>query len=366
MTQRRQPGVIDPTLVGASDGRRRRPRDATTDGEAGDDGARPPGPVPGPVPAPVAPTATSPRGGMSGRRAAPTPPPTLSEAEAEAAEATASAPEQPARWGRVAGAFVLLAGAFLVYDSARVLIDIWRSTWIGGAALTGLALLFVVLLARAIVTETRALRRLGEVERVRAALERALADDRPARLTRSLNPILALIDARRPALVKAFRQRSRGLDEPDAVLKQFRGAVLQPLDQEARRVVRANALAIMGATAVSPHPALDVVIVLWRSTVMVRRVAEVYGLRPSTLSTVALTRRVVVSAAIAVAADPAGDVLATTFGGGLAEKVSARFAEGSISGLRALRLGGRAIEICRPLPFEPDERKGLWQTLTQG
>jgi putative membrane protein len=261
---------------------------------------------------------------------------------------------------------VVFAGAFLLYDTGRALVQVWQDGWIGGAVLTALGVALVAALAAAVTTEVRALRRLGEVGRFRDALTRALADDSDRRLRSALDPVLSLVRARKPDLVKDFNRRAKGLHEPDAVMKQFRGAVLTPLDQEARRSVRANALAVMGATAISPHPALDVVIVLWRSAVMVRRVAEVYGLRPSSLTTLKLTKEVMVSAAIAVAADPTGDLVATTLGGGLAEKISARFAEGSVSGLRALRLGVRAIEVCRPLPFEPDERKGMWQTLMQG
>jgi putative membrane protein len=281
-------------------------------------------------------------------------------------EIAAPRPERPSRWGRVVWLFVAMVAGFLLYDTGRALVDIWSRDWIGAAVLTALAVAFVAALISATLIELRAVRRLGEVARFREALNRSLEHDSGARLRRTLEPTLALIRARRPELVKAFGQRSQGLTECDAILKQFRGAVLTPLDQEARRVVRANALTVMGATAVAPHPALDVVIVLWRSTVMVRRVAEVYGLRPSGLSTLVLTKQVVVNAAIAVAADPTGDLVANTLGGGLAEKISARFAEGSISGLRAMRLGARAIETCRPLPFEPDERKGMWHTLTQG
>jgi len=166
--------------------------------------------------------------------------------------------------------------------------------------------------------------------------------------------------------VRDFRHRVQGQTDCATILKQFRGAVLVPLDQEARRAVRANAMAVLGATAISPHPALDVAIVVWRGIVMVRKVAEIYGLRPSGFTTLHLTRSVVVSAAMAMAADPAGEAVANALGGSLAEKVSARFAEGSISGLRALRLGVRAIEVCRPLPFEPEERKGMLHTLMQG
>jgi putative membrane protein len=72
---------------------------------------------------------------------------------------------------------------------------------------------------------------------------------------------------------------------------------------------------------------------------------------------------VVVSAAAAMAADPAGEALADALGGGVANKLAGKLAEGSITGFRAMRLGIRAIDVCRPLPFEPEERKGLLRTL---
>jgi len=336
----RQPGVIDPALVAPREPSRPDPRLAAeaeastaafeTTQQARDAGSS----------APVAATSAD--------------------------EVAAPPPERPSRWGRVVWLFVITAAAFLLYDTGRALVDIWSGDWIGGAALTALVVAFATALISATMIELRAIRRLGEVGRFRAALAQSLQHDSAARLRRTLQPMLSMVGARRPELVKAFGQRTQGLTENDAIMKQFRSAVLAPLDQEARRVVRANSLAVMGATAVAPHPALDVAIVLWRSTVMVRRIAEVYGLRPSGMATLVLTKQVVVSAAIAVAADPTGDIVANTLGGGLAEKISARFAEGSISGIRAMRLGARAIETCRPLAFEPDERKGMWHTLTQG
>lgn len=341
----RQPGLIDPSVVAAPS--REWP---------GADGLREAEPA---APMPVA--AGAPDRGRSARGG--TEP---AGGSGDAAEVTAPRSAGASRWGRVFWLFLALVVAFLVYDTGRALVETIRSDWIGGTFLIALTLAFVAALGAATLAEWRALRRLGDVARVRETLANVRTDGSATRLRKALEPVLALVRVRRPDVVKAFGQRTQGLTDADAVMKQFRGAVLAPLDQEARRTVRANALAVMGATAVSPHPALDVIIVLWRSTLMVRRVAEVYGLRPSPVTTLALTKRVLVNAAVAVAADPTGDLVATTLGGGLAEKISARFAEGSISGLRALRLGARAIETCRPVPFEPDERKGMWHTLMQG
>jgi|GEM_PF-2908516 len=288
------------------------------------------------------------------------------DARATAERVNRAVTTSTSRWGRAFWLLIALMAAFLAYDTISGLVDIWGRDPIGGGLLTLLSLAFLTALGAAVSAELRTIRRLRDVARFRRDLETALERDSARRLSSALAPMLAMVHERHPELVRDFRHRVQGQTECATIIKHFRGAVLTPLDQEARRAVRSNAMAVLGATAISPHPALDVAIVIWRGIVMVRKVAEIYGLRPSGLTTLHLTRSVIVSAALAMAADPAGDVVANTLGGSLAEKVSARFAEGSISGLRALRLGVRAIDVCRPLPFEPDERKGMLHTLMQG
>jgi putative membrane protein len=272
----------------------------------------------------------------------------------------------PSPWRRVVRLLMALIVAFLVYDTGRWLTAAVREDPVGGSMIAALALAFLVALAAAAIREVRALRRLREVGRFRSELTAALQQDSHRRLSLALAPVLAMVEARRPDLVRDFRQRAEGQTDCAALIRQFRGAVLTPLDQEARRVVRINALAMLGATAVSPHPALDVAIVVWRSAAMVRRVADIYGLRPSGLATIRLTKTVMLSAALAMVADPANQALVDALGGGVVEKISGRMAGGSVIGLRGLRLGVRAMDVARPLPFEPDERQGILRTLVGG
>ncbi|MBB4265701.1 TIGR01620 family protein [Roseospira visakhapatnamensis] len=340
----RQPGVVDPALVMSTAKPQRAPLGAM------------PGAVTTPMPASLGPVPHTAR----------TPPPADTSAGDEAKAARATKVAGSSRWGRAIWLLVALMGALLVYDTVISLIDVWSRDPIGGGLLTALALAFLGALGVSVEAELRTVRRLRDVARFRKEMETALEQDSARRLSKALAPLLSMVHERRPDLVRDFRHRVQGQTECAAILKQFRGAVLVPLDQEARRAVRGNAMTVLGATAISPHPALDMAIVVWRGVVMVRKVAEIYGLRPGGLATLYLTRSVVVSAALAMAADPAGEAVANALGGSLAEKVSARFAEGSISGLRALRLGVRSIEICRPLPFEPAERNGMLHTLMQG
>ncbi|HKV00084.1 MAG TPA: DUF697 domain-containing protein [Vineibacter sp.] len=274
-----------------------------------------------------------------------------------------AAPARVSYWGTAVWLLAATVAGFSVYSLVRGLIEIWQRDWVGGAVLGTLSLGFLAALLAALLHEFRALRRLHDAARLRTRLETALRRDSPGELMSALAPVLSMVAARRPELVQQFHHRIDGQSDSDAIVRQFRTVVLSALDQEARRAIRRETLVTLGAAAASPHPALDAVIVAWRSVVMVRRVAEIYGLRPSGLATIRLARAAVISTATAMAADPAGDMLAEALGGGFADKIAGKVAEGSIVGLRALRFGLRAMDVCRPLSFEPDERKSLLGTL---
>lgn len=282
-----------------------------------------------------------------------------------AADATQPAlvPARRARWGLVLWLLAATVVGFCGYSLGRWLLETWQRDWLGATALGALLLAFLAALAVAAGRELRAIRRLHKAARFRAALDVALEHDSAGEISAALAPVLEMVAARRPDLVRQFHHRVDGQSDGAAMVRQFRAAVLLPLDREARQAVRREALATLTAATVSPHPALDVVVVAWRSVAMVRRVAEIYGLRPSGLSAMRLTRTAVIGVATAMAADPAGDALAETLGGGLADKLAGKVVEGSIVGWRALRLGMRAIEVCRPLAFEPEERTSLLRTL---
>src|SRR5690606_33055927 len=117
------------------------------------------------------------------------------------------------------------------------LMAVWQDDPVGGAALTMLALTFLVALVVAVIVELRALRRLREVGRFRSELEAAMAQDSHRLLSSALAPVLKLVEARRPDLVRDFRHRVEGQTDCTAMIRQFRIAVLTPLDQEARRAV---------------------------------------------------------------------------------------------------------------------------------
>ncbi len=280
----------------------------------------------------------------------------------------ATAKRRGVRWGvALAVSLALLISGVVVIDAALWLADLFeRSAWLGTAG----ALLFggaVVSLVGFIGGEYRNLMRLRSAQTIREqGYLLAQASNRfegrgfmsdLVRLTANSRTGRVLCEQYRDAIADTHDDRE--------AMQLFERIVLRPLDEAAYAAVRRAARDTAIGASVSPIAGLDALIVLWRSLRMVREVGEVYGLRPTRLSVLALIRRMFLTATFAVTADVVGDVLGAHLGGRLAGLVSGKLAEGVFAGVRTARLGLLAIEQCRPLPFAADDRPNLRQLVSQ-
>lgn len=283
-------------------------------------------------------------------------------------EALSSARRRGVRWGiALAVSLALLISGVVVIDAALWLADLFdRSAWLGGIG----ALLIggvSVALAGFIGGEYRNLMRLRSAQSIRGqGYHLSQASNRfegrgfmsdLVRLTANSRTGRLLCEQYRDAIVDTHDDRE--------AMQLFERIVLRPLDEAAYAAVRRAARDTAIGASVSPIAGIDALIVLWRSLRMVREVAEVYGLRPTRLSVLALIRRMFLTATFAVTADVVGDVLGAHLGGRLAGLVSGKLAEGVFAGVRTARLGLLAIEQCRPLPFAADDRPNLRQLVSQ-
>jgi putative membrane protein len=284
------------------------------------------------------------------------------------APALPTARRRGVRWGiALALSLAALISGVIVIDAALWLSDLFeRSAWLGvvGTLLIGGV---SVALAGFISGEYRNLMRLRTAQSIREqGYHLAEASNRfeghgfmsdLVRLTASSRAGRVLCEQYRDAIADTHDDRE--------AMQLFERIVLRPLDEIAYAAVRRAARDTAIGASVSPVAGVDALIVLWRSMRMVREVAEVYGLRPTRLSVLALIRRMFLTATFAVTADVVGDVLGAHVGGRLAGLVSGKLAEGVFAGVRTARLGLLAIEQCRPLPFAADDRPNLRQLVAQ-
>ncbi len=250
----------------------------------------------------------------------------------------------------VLGLAVLGVGNFIADQFARSAVLGWVTLGVAG---TGFGLL-----GAGIRRELKGLFALATVDRIRAGLE----SGEPRRIAAAARTWLeALPDG--AALVPTLRT----LNDPDAVLALLQSRVATGLQQRADALGRITAMQVFAATAAVPSPALDGLLVGWRGTRLVRQIAELHGLRPGLLGTLALLRRTAMAAAGVAAMEAAintaaraalsnpllqhlaGDVA----GAGVAARrmtVLARAAAAACSPIHGLRSGATARGCLRPDP----------------
>jgi len=227
-----------------------------------------------------------------------------------------------------------------------------RAPSLGYLALA-LAVLACVALAAVVGREVAGLMRLNAVERLRERAEAALAADDRAAAGAVVRDLIA-VERVEPRLARARADMQAHLgdiiDGADLVRLAER-ELMEPLDQEARRLVAGAAKRVSVVTAVSPRAAVDMAFVLFSVVVLVRRLADLYGARPGALGLIRLLRLTLTHLAVTGGMAASDSLIQQMLGHGVAAKLSARLGEGVLNGLLTARLGLAAIEVSRPLPF---------------
>jgi putative membrane protein len=125
---------------------------------------------------------------------------------------------------------------------------------------------------------------------------------------------------------------------------------LAQIEQETAEAARAAAVQVVVATAVSPWPAFDGVIVVWRSLKLVREVAQKHGLRPGAVGTLRLFHRVTLDAGLVVGTEVTVTALTeallnSSVVGGLVGQA----AGSAVAARRMFRLAFAVARVTRPL-----------------
>lgn len=181
---------------------------------------------------------------------------------------------------------------------------------------------------------------------------------------------LDTVDATRRALAHPDRQRAAALawaartpegravlpalreaNDPDAILALLRAGPGAALQRDARALGRSAAIQAATATAAVPSAALESLLLAWRGVRLVREIAALHGMRPGLLGTLALLRRVALSAGFVLAAEAGTEALIRTVGGLPLIALAAEHAVGATVAARRMMVLARVTEAaCSPLP----------------
>lgn len=251
----------------------------------------------------------------------------------------------PPRWATptlmLAGVTILAIG-FALLGTANFVIDQFaRSPWLGWLT-TAIAATGFGLLAAGFWRELHALLALERVDRIRADLHSGDA----ARITAAAREWAARIPGG-PALEPALR----AVNDPDAALALLRAGPARALREAADTLARGAAIQVVAGIAAVPSPALDVALVAWRGTRLVRQVAALYGVRPGLLGTLSLLRRTALSATAVGAAELLGNTLAHgLLSSPFLAKAVGEAAGAGVAARRMVVLGRAVATACDPVP----------------
>lgn len=246
-----------------------------------------------------------------------------------------------------AGLAVLLLSWALLSIASFVAALLIQSLVLGLLGIAGVGLGFALLLT-AVVVEVKAYRSLGTVERLRALL--AARDTTPEVARLHALGWLRQVGAAVPRRTEAERMvREAGtVIEIRAVL---RSKVADQLHQAALAMGRQAAMEGATLVAICPHPAWDGIIAGGRGLLVIRRVATLYGLRPSLTVTLALMRRMAWTAASTAGLDLVSQSVADHLLGSMPvlKHVASVLPGSGVVAVRLYRLAGITGEACSPV-----------------
>lgn len=145
------------------------------------------------------------------------------------------------------------------------------------------------------------------------------------------------------------------IDDPAALRALLRAGPIAELRARADALGRTAAVQTFAITAAVPSPAFDGLLVAWRGTRLVRQIAELHGMRPGLLGTLALLRRTALSAAGVMATDMAANTLThALLSNPLLGHVAGDMAGAGVAARRMIVLARAAAAACSPLEPSAD------------
>jgi putative membrane protein len=131
------------------------------------------------------------------------------------------------------------------------------------------------------------------------------------------------------------------------------------IDSKVDKQIAKESIVIAAFVGISPWPLVDGGIVAWRQLRLIRSVATMYGVRPSTIGTLRLLRRVLISVVLADVSQHATQWIASKVPsmGGLIPSAGQSFAVLVLT----VRVGRACKLSCRPLDTTKTSSPSLWK-----
>lgn len=263
-------------------------------------------------------------------------------------------------WQKMVVAGLGLFGISAVAQGVQWISQAWQQQdWISlGASCAGG--LIIIAGIGAVITEWRHLYRLRERAEERDIAKELLSSHGLDKGRAFCEKIAAQagLDKSHPALLSW--QASLHETHSDREIVELYAKLVQPvLDKQARQNISRYAAESALMIAVSPLALVDMAFIAWRNIKLINQIAKIYGIELGYFSRLRLFRLVLINIAFAGATELIREVGMDWLSQDIAARLSARAAQGIGAGLLTARLGIKAMELCRPLPWLENDKPKL-------
>ncbi len=255
-------------------------------------------------------------------------------------------------WWRLAGVTLLAIVLLSVWQWTLMLQQSWQHSVLQGGLLSMITAAVLVLLSGVLWRELKLWRRLARnrqwqhsAQRIRHSVQYGEAEPLCRQVAASLPDTPAIA-----AAVQHWQHALQPQHSDEEQLQLFEHVVLSELDKQAQQLVYRAATDTSLAVAISPFALADMLLVLWRSSRLLRELAQLYGGAIGQLRSLVLLKRLLAALLWAGGSELALDMASDVIGSELTAKLSARAGQGVIAGLLVARLGNLAQQQLRPLP----------------
>lgn len=276
--------------------------------------------------------------------------------------------ERGFRWGSLMlSAMLALASlAAGLWFTRFVTIALQRQDWVGWVA-TALMVLIAASGVILLLKELWGFRRLARLAHLRKLVRDLRTSEDPKREREAVRLLVRHYTGRSDLKwgLQRLAEHAGDVLAPGELIRLADRELLQPIDNDARRVILKSAKRVATVTALSPMMWIAMGYVLVENVRMFRSIATLYGGRPGALGALRLGRLVVTHIIATGGLAMTDDLLGQFLGQDALRRLSRRLGEGAFNGALTARLGVAAVEVTRPAPFIDTEPVRVREIFTE-
>ena len=236
--------------------------------------------------------------------------------------------------------------AFSIVDAYLTIVELLQSHILLGAILGLLLLVVVIALGYLFIREWRSVKQLNRlahhsqsIQSLKDKGERDMTLKVLAEKAKRLNVNTLAYRAHH-----GFQHSIKPHHSNDEILQIYQDKVQKPLLESARAVLKQESVGAGAIAFISPNALLQTLGILWVSMRTLKRVAYVYGVRPSLLGNIKLFRIALENLAASSLTDLLTDEMANQLGGTIGDKILANSADAITAASLNQRLGKALIK----------------------